>query len=331
MIFDSVLLSKEVEQLYLEGLSKKAFNPSPSNQAADVNIDTELGWTAGERSETHDVYLGTDYNDVKDANTSSPEFMGNYDVNSYDPCGFEYYTNYYWRIDEKNFVGTTKSNVWSFTTVAPPAVSIIGSWETGTTHTEESGTNRALVFIAHVEDDDYPTINLTSASYGGQAMTKVVEEVVSTGWWWYQIRAYVVAYILDEEGIDAADGGSFSVSWNQAAPDYVAYSSVFLEDVNQTVLTGASASNTSTSGATIATSALTTNDGDMVIAAATCGNSGSYTLNNGFTEGTDQTMGNTAAGATGYKSATGADETPSVTHSNPNRQVIIGLVVQSSM
>jgi hypothetical protein len=68
----------------------------------------------------------------------------------------------------------------------------------------------------------------------------------------------------------------------------------------------------------------------MVIVAATCGNSGSYTLGSGFTEGIDQTMGGTATGVTGHKHATGATETPSATHTSLNRQVIIGFVVKIS-
>ena len=68
----------------------------------------------------------------------------------------------------------------------------------------------------------------------------------------------------------------------------------------------------------------------MVFVAATCGNSGSYTLNNGFTEGIDQTMGGTATGVTGHKLATGASETPSADYSaTANRQVIIGFVVNA--
>jgi hypothetical protein len=66
----------------------------------------------------------------------------------------------------------------------------------------------------------------------------------------------------------------------------------------------------------------------MVILAATCGNRGSYTLNNNFIEGTDQQMAS-STGVTGHKSATGANETPSATYSSTiNRQMIIGLVVK---
>ena len=82
------------------------------------------------------------------------------------------------------------------------------------------------------------------------------------------------------------------------------------------------------SSATLATSALSTNDGDMVFVAGTCGNSGTYSVYNGFTEGIEINIASADAVA-GYKAATGAAETPSVTHSNINRQAIVGLVVQA--
>ena len=68
----------------------------------------------------------------------------------------------------------------------------------------------------------------------------------------------------------------------------------------------------------------------MVIDAATCGNTGDYTLNNGFTEAPFEHDMASSTGADGHKSATGADETPSATHNNANRQVIIGFVVQAA-
>lgn len=201
------------------------------------------------------------------------------------------------------------------------AVEILGSWATGTSHTKESGTNRALVFTAHVEEAG--AISLDSVTYGGQPMTKVIEEITGTSY-----QAYVVAYILDEAGIAAASGDTFVPSWS-TTPDNVSYDSVFLSNVDQTTPVGATAGNgtASSSPNPITTSALSTADGDMVIDAATCGNTGDYTLNNGFTEALENDMAS-STGTVGYKSATGASETPSVTHSNPNRQVIIGFVVR---
>jgi hypothetical protein len=49
-------------------------------------------------------------------------------------------------------------------------ISLLGSWGTGTSHTQQTGTNRALIFITHAENTS--SINLGAVSYGGQAMLK---------------------------------------------------------------------------------------------------------------------------------------------------------------
>ena len=115
-IYDRALSAEEILVLYWQGQGAKAFNPEPADGAGDVDPNTALIWTAGYQALSHDVYLGTDYNDVNDANTFSDEYKGNFDVNSYDPCGLDFATTYYWRIDEKNAFGTAKGDVWSFTT-----------------------------------------------------------------------------------------------------------------------------------------------------------------------------------------------------------------------
>ena len=200
-------------------------------------------------------------------------------------------------------------------------VEIIGSWVSGTSHTEESGTDRLLVFTAHVEDDD-TDMNATSVTYGGQSMTEVIEDNVGTGY-----RAYTGLFVLDEAGINAASGSSFVVTWAENPNRTPAFTSVFMQNVNQTSPVGASDSNGGTT-ATISTNALSTNDGDMVVLTATCGNTGTYSVNNGFTEAIELSM-TSADGVAGYKAATGANETPSVTHSDIIRQVIAALVVQA--
>jgi hypothetical protein len=293
----------------------QASNPSPADSATDVSIDADLSWTTGSGSTSSDVYFGT---------TSPGAFQGNQTATTFDPGTMSNNTTYYWRIDEINAAGTTTGVVWSFTTVPAPTgdVEIIGSWVSGTSHTAEAGTNRLLVFTGHVEDNN-ADMDLTSVTYGGQAMTKVVEQNVSSGY-----RAYVVAYVLDEAGINAASGSDFVVTWTETPSRSPGFSSVFLQNVNQTAPTAATDGNGTTSSATLATSALSTNDGDMVFVAGTCGNSGTYSVNNGFTEGIEISIASADAVA-GYKAATGAVETPSITHSNVNRQVIIGFVVQA--
>ena len=85
---------------------------------------------------------------------------------------------------------------------------------------------------------------------------------------------------------------------------------------------------TSPSLSTLVTNSLATANGDLVFVAGTCGNTGSYSVDNDFTEGIELTMSSSDAVA-GFKQATGTDELPSITHSNLNRQVVVGFVVQS--
>lgn len=221
------------------------------------------------------------------------------------------------------FGNSVYSSSYVFTTqAAPPAdsVDILGSWISGLSHTVEPGTNRLLVFTIHVEDND-TDMNATAVTYGGQSMTKAIDENTGSGY-----RSYTAVYILDEAGITAAGGNNFSVTWSQTPSRTPSYSSVFLADVSQGAPIGDYAGNSNTS-ATLSTSSLSTNSGDLVIFAGACGNTGTYTVNNSFTEAIELSV-DSGDGVTGYKIGTGADETPSVTHSNVNRQVLVGLVVQ---
>jgi len=199
-------------------------------------------------------------------------------------------------------------------------VAILGSWVTGTTHAKESGTNRALVFIAYATPGQNPT--LTAVSYGGQSMTKVTEQSVDSG----SNRTYVAAFILNAAGITAAGTTTFTPTWS-GTPNSVTYSSVFLQNVNQTTLTGAFGGGT-VNGTTVTTSALATGNGNMVIEAAACNATGTYTMNNSFTKDIDLSVTGYDGGC-GHKSATGANETPSVTHETGG-QVLIGFVVEGA-
>ena len=91
-----------------------ATNPNPSNGATNVSTSATLSWTAGSGATTHDVYFGVD------STPDSTEFIGNQSGTTYNPGSLAYSTTYYWRIDEKNAVGTTTGTVWSFTTASAP-------------------------------------------------------------------------------------------------------------------------------------------------------------------------------------------------------------------
>ena len=133
--------------------------------------------------------------------------------------------------------------------------------------------------------------------------------------------------LLEEAGIAATSNGAIVPTWTET-PDKVAYSSIFFANVDQVTPVGMSDSNSTTSLSTLATNSLATANGDLVFIAGTCGNTGSYSVNNDFIEGIELTMSSSDAVA-GFKQATGTDEIPSITHSNLNRQAIVGFVVQN--
>ncbi|MHC4337375.1 MAG: LamG domain-containing protein [Planctomycetota bacterium] len=93
-----------------------AFDPAPADGEMAVPIDATLSWFSGCLAASHDVYFGTDYNEVGAAEgASNPNVdYNNVIINSYDPNGnLEYLTWYYWRVDAVNGPNTWRGKVWS--------------------------------------------------------------------------------------------------------------------------------------------------------------------------------------------------------------------------
>lgn len=107
------------------GARTAATKPSPANGAENVLRDVILDWTSGVFADKHDVYIGTDINNVS---LAIPEvdpnivYLGRFDSNFYPDTGvlrLEFDQTYFWRVDEVNappdstvFAGS----VWSFST-----------------------------------------------------------------------------------------------------------------------------------------------------------------------------------------------------------------------
>ena len=99
-----------------------ALDPIPADTEADVPRNAILAWTPGDPVGTHDVYFGTDFDDVNDADRGNP-----WDVlpsrgqitSMYAPADLlEFGRTYYWRIDEVMASPDStifKGDVWSFT------------------------------------------------------------------------------------------------------------------------------------------------------------------------------------------------------------------------
>jgi hypothetical protein len=196
------------------------------------------------------------------------------------------------------------------------------TWTTGLTHTTGSGTNRLLIFMVSYENTS--DVGVSAVTYGTRPMTKALGAVAGT-----TTVARVEIWYLTENGIANATSTTFAVTWGGTTPSNPMYAAGAYSRVNQATPIASSSSNfTNSSTPNPLTTAVTVAQGDMVIGGVICGNSGSYTWNNSFTEHTDQTSGATTNMSTSDKvAAADGTETASATHSSSNRQAMVAAVI----
>jgi len=136
-----------------------ATKPFPTTGSDNVDPNVVVHWTPGITAASHDVYFGTDFNDVNDATTSDTVYQDNIESNEWDPCGvgiaLEQATTYYWRVDEVEAGGATthRGRVWRFTTgtviIDPNMIAYYRFDETeGSTASDSSGYGRhASIYV----------------------------------------------------------------------------------------------------------------------------------------------------------------------------------------
>jgi regulation of enolase protein 1 (concanavalin A-like superfamily) len=122
-IFSRVVAAADVPALMEGAAMELASAPNPVDKAGDVLREVVLRWTRGAFANSHDVYFGTVFADVNEADRTND--LGvlvsrGQDANVYDPPGLlEFGQTYYWRIDEVNAPPSStvfRGAVWSFTT-----------------------------------------------------------------------------------------------------------------------------------------------------------------------------------------------------------------------
>ena len=88
----------------------------PADQEKHALPEKGLSWTAGKNASSHNVYIGTDFNSVAKATTSSPEFKGNVTQSKFTlDDSYSSIPTYYWRVDEVNKDGSIVTGaVYSF-------------------------------------------------------------------------------------------------------------------------------------------------------------------------------------------------------------------------
>ncbi len=221
-------------------------------------------------------------------------------------------------------------------------VALLGSWETSLSKDTLAGSNRLLLFGIGVKTSSSTTSpHVNTITYGGQSMSRVpVPSATTPGWVSSQPDTSTNRWVntevwyLNEAGIGDSTSTVIAVDWvdDPGDPDFALYNSIFLQDVRQASPFGSGATNSSNTALPnpITTAALSTNNGEMVIAIVSSDNNITYTPNNSFTEATDEFVDGFASSAV-YKAATGAAETPSVTGTGPRSNAIVGFVVQEQV
>ncbi|MBN1361817.1 MAG: hypothetical protein JW993_14570 [Sedimentisphaerales bacterium] len=124
-IYDTALSQAEIQDVMAGkgGTPGLATDPFPDDKVEDVCPDVILSWTPGEFAATHNVYFGTDFDDVNTASIANPLGVlvsAGQDANTFDPDGLlAFGQTYYWRVDEVNAPPTSDTvfpgPVWSFT------------------------------------------------------------------------------------------------------------------------------------------------------------------------------------------------------------------------
>lgn len=203
-------------------------------------------------------------------------------------------------------------------------VETLTSWTTGTTHTAQLGTNRLLIVMASMEDSYDRTVS--TARYGGQNLTQI-----STVNWGSGINERIYMYYLNETGIQAATSSTIQITWSGSTDDSFISARMYQNvDQSSPIRDNSSAYDNDGSPSTITTS-VDVEDGDLIVAVAHSGNTGGYSWNNSFTEGTDQ-GGSTSQHSTANRAISGVSGsiTASASNSNTNRQAIIAATLQAA-
>jgi hypothetical protein len=253
-VFDHALTAAEVVSA-MAGIAaaELAGDPSPEDEAVDVPREAVLSWSPGELAATHDVYLGTSFDDVNNASRANPMGVlvseGQADT-TYDPPGvLEFGQTYYWRIDEVNAAPDNtifRGSVWGFT-IEPLGYPIEGVIATSTGTSEAgAGPENTVNGSGLNENDEHstatgdmwlavPGAEPLSIQYEFDRVYKLHELLI----WNYNVQfepvlgfgVKDVTVEYSENGVDWTALGDAEFAQATAADDYIANTIVALQGV----------------------------------------------------------------------------------------------------
>jgi hypothetical protein len=123
-VYSRALTAEDVATLWegFKGSYDFASPIYPEDEQDDVSpMEVSLAWNPGEGAISHDVYVGTTFEDVNNATTTdSAIYKGNQTETTFVLEDLPLETTTYWRIDEHQagVADASKGQVWSFTTEA---------------------------------------------------------------------------------------------------------------------------------------------------------------------------------------------------------------------
>ncbi len=149
------------------GGAVKATEPYPADGAIDVSREITLSWTPGKSADKQEVYFGTDFSDVNNADIADTTgiYRGSQDLDatSYTPieAPLQWGQTYYWRVDGTEPNSLWKGSVWSFTVANYIVVDDFESYND--ILAGEEGSNP--VYLTWIDGFDNPSANGSTIGY----------------------------------------------------------------------------------------------------------------------------------------------------------------------
>ena len=193
----------------------KPHNPSPSDGAITISVNTDLSWSGGDPDAddtvTYDVYFGTD--------TTPPLFSEDQSVTTYDLGTLNYSTLYYWWIvATDNHGASNESEVWNFTTTAasdsPPLVTNPAATPATILNDpgrpRAPGTNISQLNVTVTDDTEVDTVTIDLSLIGGSAEAQMTK-IPGTDIWTVTVKAMAGINLTHNLVVNATDiSGNFN-------------------------------------------------------------------------------------------------------------------------
>jgi hypothetical protein len=153
----------------------EASGPNPADGSTEALVDSPLTWRPGLYADQHDVFIGTDPNDINDVSAAT---IADYPNVAYETvsessisANLELATTYHWRVDEVNEAHPDmmwKGDVWSFTSSDYLVVDDFEAYND--LNIDLEGSNR--IYLTWSDGYDNPSVNGSTMGYPDPAFAE---------------------------------------------------------------------------------------------------------------------------------------------------------------